>query len=69
MSKTEKLTKERDTAVKAYDELKVSTAQKDLNSQFTQKVTEAGLPTKIAKVATPSDLSEDNMKDKVKKGM
>lgn len=69
LSKTEKLTKERDTAVKAYDDLKVSTAQKDLNGQFTQKVVEAGLPAKIAKVATPSDLSEDNMKDKVKEAV
>lgn len=59
---TEKL-KARDAEVA---ELKASMERNKLTGQFIQDVTEAGIPAKLAKMAVPSDLSEDNLKDHIK---
>ena len=69
MSEVDKLKKENAKVAKEFDDFKVATAQKNLASQFTSAVTEAGLPAKIAKIAVPSDLSEDNMKERAKEAI
>lgn len=45
---------------------KTQVATERLTTEFTQRAVEAGLPLKIAKIAIPSDLSEDTMKDSIK---
>jgi len=47
-------------------QFKETSIRNALNSEFTSKMVEAGMPPKIAKVAIPTDLSEDNMAGKVK---
>jgi hypothetical protein len=66
LSAVEKLTKANTTLTEKVTSLETTAVRKELDGQFTTKVVEAGLPTKIAKIAVPSNLSEDNMKDSVK---
>jgi len=47
-------------------QFKETSIRNALNSEFTSKMIEAGMPPKIAKVAIPTDLSADNMAGKVK---
>ncbi|KKL93978.1 hypothetical protein LCGC14_1869260, partial [marine sediment metagenome] len=51
LSDNEKLKKQLADVTGKFDTFKATTAQKDLGNHFTQKAVEAGLPTKIAKVA------------------
>ena len=68
LSKVEKLTKERDTAVADLTKERATVVRNTLNSQITQKLVEAKLDPQIAKVAAKAigDLSDDNIDSKVK---
>ena len=66
LSELEKTKKQLATATTDLANIKTSIARKELEGQFIQAVTSAGLPPKIANVAIPTDLSEDNMKEVVK---
>lgn len=66
LGELDKTKKQLERVTTEFDSFKTSATQKDLSTRFVQAVTEAGLPPKIAKVAMPSNLSEDNMKDSVK---
>ena len=45
---------------------KANQAQATLNNEFTSQMVELGLPSKIAKIAVPTDLTPDSMKDAIK---
>lgn len=55
-----------DKVTNEFTQFKESAARTTLQGEFTSKMVAAGMPSKIAKVAIPTDLSEDNMSGKVK---
>ena len=58
-----------DKVATEFTQFKETAARDTLNGEFTSKMIEAGLPSKIAKVAIPTDLSIDNMGGKIKEAV